>query len=528
MFHERYRAIPAPGRGSARELRAPFRSIFSFPHHRTRTVSRISRSSARAYGRGIAPSSLALLRASAALGAAIVIAPTAPAQSAATQSTRTQISIPFERYQLPNGLTVILSPDRSVPTVAVDMWYHVGSKNELPGRTGFAHLFEHVMFTGSGHVPYGLHDKLTEGVGGFNNGSTTNDRTNYWEIVPSNYLESAIWLESDRMGFLLDALDTAKLNAQRDIVKNERRQSYDNQPYGRTSEIVSAAMYPKTHPYAWPVIGSMTDLSAASVEDVKNFFRTYYAPNNSTITIVGDFDPAQAKQWVAKYFGDIPRNKPIVRPQVPSVTMASEKRLVFEDRVQVPRLTLSWPTVGETHADDHVLDVLASVLSGSRTSRLQKELVYDRQWAASLGAQQRTNENGGEFRITLTPRPGHSLTELELATDSIIQRLQKDGPTADEVARAKAGIELGFVSGLESNLQKAEILADGAVFHNDPGYYRTQYAESQSVTAADVKRVANRYLTKGRVVLSVVPLGKKQDASKAEQSVTVTDAGANR
>jgi zinc protease len=373
-----------------------------------------------------------------------------------------------------------------------------------------------------------LHDKLTEGVGGFNNGSTTNDRTNYWEIVPSNYLESAIWLESDRMGFLLDALDTAKLNAQRDIVKNERRQSYDNQPYGRTSEIISAAMYPKTHPYAWPVIGSMTDLSAASVEDVKNFFRTYYAPNNATITIVGDFDPSQAKQWVAKYFSDIPRNKPIVRPQVPLVTMASEKRLVFEDRVQVPRLTLSWPTVGETHADDHVLDVLASVLSGSRTSRLQKELVYDRQWAASLGAQQRTNENGGEFRITLTPRPGHSLTELELATDSIIQRLQKDGPTADEVARAKAGIELGFVSGLESNLQKAEILADGAVFHNDPGYYRTQYAESQSVTPADVKRVASRYLTKGRVVLSVVPLGKKQDASKAEQSVTVTDAGANR
>jgi zinc protease len=408
------------------------------------------------------------------------------------------------------------------------MWYHVGSKNEVPGRTGFAHLFEHVMFTGSGHVPYGLHDKLTEGVGGFNNGSTTNDRTNYWEIIPSNYVESAIWLESDRMGFLLDALDTTKLNAQRDVVKNERRQSYDNQPYGRTSEIISAAMYPKGHPYEWPVIGSMVDLSAASVEDVKNFFRLYYAPNNATITIVGDFDPAQAKAWVQKYFGDLPRGKAIVRPQVKLITMASERRLVFEDRVQVPRLTLSWPTVGGSHNDDHILDVLASVLAAARTSRLQKELVYDRQWAASVAAQQRTNENGGEFRITLTPRPGHTLTELELATDSIIQRLQREGPTADEVARAKAGIELGFVSGLESNLQKAEILATGLVFHNDPGYYRQDYREAQSVTAAEVKRVAGRYLTKGRVVLSVVPLGKKHDASKADQSVTVTNEGADR
>jgi zinc protease len=323
-------------------------------------------------------------------------------------------------------------------------------------------------------------------------------------------------------------LDTTKLNAQRDVVKNERRQSYDNQPYGRTSEIISAAMYPKGHPYEWPVIGSMVDLSAASVEDVKNFFRLYYAPNNATITIVGDFDPAQAKAWVQKYFGDLPRGKAIVRPQVKLITMASERRLVFEDRVQVPRLTLSWPTVGGSHNDDHILDVLASVLAASRTSRLQKELVYDRQWAASVAAQQRTNENGGEFRITVTPRPGHTLTELELATDSIIQRLQREGPTADEVARAKAGIELGFVSSLESNLQKAEILATGLVFHNDPGYYRQDYREAQSVTPAEVKRVAARYLTKGRVVLSVVPLGRKQDASKADQSVTVTNEGVDR
>src|SRR5205085_11723744 len=253
-----------------------------------------------------------------------------------------------------------------------------------------------------------------------------------------------------------------------------------------------------------------------------------YSPNKATLALAGDVEPAQAKSWVQKYFGGLPRGKAIVRPQVKLVSLAGERRLTFEDRVQVPRLTISWPTVGSSHEDDHILDVLASVLSASRTSRLQKELVYDRQWAASVGAQQRTNENGGEFRITLTPRPGHSLTDLELATDSIIQRLQREGPTADEVARAKAGIELGFVSGLESNLNKALTLAQGQVFHNDPGYYRKQYTEAQSVTPAEVKRVANRYLTKGRVVLSVVPLGRKQDAAKAELSTTITNEGANR
>src|SRR6201990_1621982 len=249
-----------------------------------------------------------------------------------------QIKIPYETYKLPNGLTVIMSVDKTTPTVAVNVWYHVGSKNETAGRTGFAHLFEHVMFTGSGHVPYGLHDKLTEGGGGGHNGSTTNDRTNYYETIPSNYLESALWMEADRMGFLLDKLDIAKLNAQRDVVKNERRQSYDNQPYGRVSEILSGARYPKTHPYSWPVIGSMTDLTAASEEDVKAFFRVYYAPNNATLAVVGDFDPKQAKAWIQKYFGDLPQNKTIQRPNVPLGKLTASKRLVYEDSVQVPRL----------------------------------------------------------------------------------------------------------------------------------------------------------------------------------------------
>src|SRR4051812_11177619 len=377
------------------------------------------------------------------------------------------IRIAHETYTLPNGLSVILAPERSTPTVAVAVWYHVGSKNEVPGRTGFAHLFEHVMFTGSAHVPYGLHDKLTEGVGGSNNGSTSNDITNYFETMPTNYLESALWIEADRMGFLLDTLDIAKLNAQRDIVKNERRQRMDNQPYGRVFEILANHIYPETHPYHWDVIGSMEDLSAASEEDVKNFFRLYYAPNNAFLSIVGDFDAAQAKAWVTKYFGDIPRGKPIPRPKVEPVTLDAEKRLVYEDRVQVPRLYLQWPTVGERSDDRFALDVLGTILSGARTARITKALVYDEQAAASVNAGQSTNEDVGDFSIVMTPRPGHSLTTLEEATDAIIDRLKKEGPTAEEIQKAVAGEELSFISGLESNLGKAFRLADGAGLHGD-------------------------------------------------------------
>jgi len=436
-------------------------------------------------------------------------------------SSASAIKIPFESYTLPNGLTVILAPDHTTPTVAVDVWYHVGSKNETVGRTGFAHLFEHVMFTGSGHVPYGLHDKLTEGIGGSNNGTTSNDRTTYYETVPSNYLEDQMWLESDRMGFLLDSLDLAKLNAQRDIVKNERRQSVDNQPYGRAQEILAQATYPPTHPYSWDVIGSMADLSAASEEDVKNFFRLYYAPNNAILTIVGDFDPAIAKTWVTKYFGDIPRGKPVTRPSVQPVTLAKETRLVLEDRVQVPRLYIQWPTVGEKGDDRFALDVLSSILTGPRTARLTKALVYDQQAAASVSAFQNSNEDVGDFGIIITPRPDHSLTDLEAAADAIVAKMKADGPTAEEIQRATAGLELGFVSGLQSNLGKSFTLADGAGFHNDPGYFQKEYQHYLSVTPADVKRVANKYLTPGRVILSIVPMGKIDQASKPDQSKKV-------
>src|SRR5215471_13657729 len=453
-----------------------------------------------------------------ALATILILSCIAAAQRPVTTNT---IKIPIETYTLPNGLTVILSTDHSIPTVAVAAWYHVGSKNEQVGHTGFAHLFEHVMFTGSGHVPYGLHDKFTEGVGGNNNGTTSNDRTVYYETIPSNYLETAIWLESDRMGYLLDTLDIAKLNAQRDIVKNERRQSYDNQPYGRASELIAQAIYPASHPYSWPVIGSMTDLSAASEDDVKNFFRLFYAPNNAFLSIAGDFDVAQAKTWVSKYFGGFPRGKPVSRPAAAPVTFANEKRLVYEDRVQIPRLYIAWPTVGLDNDDRFALEVLDAITAGPRTARLTKMLVFDQQSAASVGTSQDSSEKAGEFQVIITPRPGHSLTELEQATDAIFERLKTEGPTTEEIQRATAGLELQFVSGLQSNLGKALRIADGAGFHGDPGQYQTEYAKSLAVSTADVKRVANKYLTSGRVVLSVVPMGKTNEASKPAESQPV-------
>ena len=451
-------------------------------------------------------------------GTAILLA---ASMTVALAAQKTSINIPFESYTLPNGLTVVLSQDRTTPTVAVNIWYHVGSKNEIPGRTGFAHLFEHVMFTGSGHVPYGLQDRLTEGVGGMNNGSTSNDITTYYETVPSNYLETMLWIESDRMGFLLDSLDLAKLNAQRDIVKNERRQRIDNQPYGRVYEIFAKTMYPPSHPYSWTPIGSMEDLSAASEEDVKDFFRLYYAPNNAFLTIVGDFELAQAKALVTKYFGDIPKGNAITRPKVAPGALASPQRLVFEDRVQVPRLYIQWPTVGEKNDDRFALSVLGAILSGPRTARLTKALVFDEQAAASVSAGQNTSEDVGEFVVTITPRPGHSLTDLEIAADAVIERLKREGPTAEEVQKATAGEELSFVRGLESNLGKAFQLANGVAIHGDPAYFRTEYQKTLAVTPADVQRVANKYLTTGRIALSVVPMGQAEQASKPAESKKV-------
>ena len=458
------------------------------------------------------------------LCALLLLAPMAPLAAQKPAASASSVSIPYEKYMLPNGLTIVMSEDHSTPTVAVEVMYHVGSKNEKPGHTGFAHMFEHVMFTGSGHVPYGMHDRFTEGVGGANNGQTYFDWTQYYETDPSNYLETVLWLESDRMGFLLDSLDESKFKAQREIVQNERRQSYDNQPNGRDNEVVGLTMYPSGHPYSWPTIGSMADLKAATVEDVKNFFRLYYVPNNATLVIVGDFDPKIAKPLVAKYFGDLGRGKPIVRPKVAPAALAGEKRITLEDRVQVPRLLVAWPSVGGKSEDQPALDLLSDILGGSRTARITKALVYDKQIATSVNVFQNPAEDVGQFQVIITPRPGHTLAELETEADSIIAQIKRDGPTPDEVARVKAGQQSQFISGLQSNLGKALQLAQDQTFFDDPSHtFRVEYPRTQAVTAADVKRVANKYLGGGRVVLSNVPLGKTDLASHADKSKVVTD-----
>jgi len=281
-------------------------------------------------------------------------------------------------------------------------------------------------------------------------------------------------------------------------------------------------MYPKGHPYSWPVIGSMTDLSEASQEDVKAFFRLYYAPNNATLGVVGDFDPVIAKKLIARYFTDLPQGKTVERPSVALGKLEMSKRLVYEDAVQVPRLYIQWPTVGFKRDDDYPLSVMSSILSGSRTARLTKALVYDSQLASQVGAFQNSAEDVGVFQVTVVPRPEHTLTELEAAVDQVIQKFIAEGPTAEELQKAKSGLELSFLRGLESNLGKANQLISGSMFYGNPGQFRTDYQKTLAVTAADVKRVAAMYLVRSRIVLSVVPKGKKDKASKAPESETVT------
>ena len=452
-----------------------------------------------------------------------------PAMARAQQTLASDLPrIPTERYTLPNGLTVLLSEDKSAPIVAVDIWYHVGSKNEKPGRTGFAHLFEHMMFQGSEHVAEEQHFKLLEAAGGEINGSTNNDRTNYFEIVPSNELETALWLESDRMGYLVPAMTDKKLDNQRDVVKNERRLRVDNQPFGSQFEVISANVYPASHPYSWPVIGSMSDLSAASLNDVKDFFRTYYAPNNATLAIVGDFDPVKAKALVAKYFGDIPSGPAITRPTVPATTLAANKRLVLEDtKARLPQLVFVWPTVGNDSPDALPLRALANVLTRDRTSRLSKLLVYDRQLATSVNAYSGSDENAGEFYINVSPRPNASLTQIEALVDSVVASVVAAPPTSREVDRTKNFVNVSAVTGLQSVRGKAEQLLEGQTYHGDPLHVVTELKEFRSLTPDDVHRVAQKYLTGGHVVLSMVPAGKLDMIATPQLAYTnVTPAAA--
>ena len=415
--------------------------------------------------------------------------------------------IRFEKYTLPNGLAVILHEDRSTPIVGVNVWYHVGAKNERPGRTGFAHLFEHMMFQGSKHHDADYFLPLQK-AGGRINGSTSQDRTNYWETVPSNYLELALWMEADRMGFLLPVMTQQRLDNQRDVVKNERRQSYENRPYGLAYEVLLAALFPPDHPYSWPTIGSMADLDAASREDIAEFFRRYYHPGNASLCIAGDFDAAQAKEWVAKYFGSLPAGPPVAKLKPWTPELAAEQRIHMTDRVGLSKLYLAWPTVPMFAPDDAELDILADVLGSGKISRLYRTLVRDKQIAQDVQAYQYSQEIAGTFLVVATARPGHTTAELETACLEEIAKLQAAAPSAEEVSRAVNRAEARFIAELAPISEfggRADRLNMYNVYTGDPGYLKKDFARYRQVDAAGVHRVAKQYLGAKRVVLEIVP-----------------------
>ncbi len=430
------------------------------------------------------------------------------------------LSVPYTSVVLPNGLTAIIHEDHSIPRVSVNLWYHVGSGRELPGRTGFAHLFEHIMFEGSGNVPEGKFDEWLEAAGGNNNGSTNTDRTNYYEDLPSNALELALFLESDRLGYLLDAMSPAKVDGQRDVVKNERRQRYENQPYGMVWILMAKNLYPPDHPYSWPTIGSMEDLSAASYEDVVHFFKTYYVPNNMSVVIAGDIDTREAIRMVERWFGEIPAGAPVAPVDPPAAALNEEKRLVFEDRVQLPRLHVAWLTPALFAPGDAEMDILANVLAGGKNSRLYKRLVYDLQIAQDVSAFQLSADFSSSFWIIATARAGHTLAELESVIEEEIERMKAEGPTEREVARAVNQYEAGFLDGLETSGGKADQLNNYYTRTGNPDYFHEDLARYKALGPGDIRAMARTYLRSGaRVVLSVVPQGKKELAAERSKEV---------
>src|SRR5579862_8334782 len=365
-----------------------------------------------------------------------------------TKSTEKEIDIPYERFVLDNGLTVIVHEDHKAPIVAINTWYHVGSKNEKPGKTGFAHLFEHLMFGGSEHAPGRYIDGM-EKIGATDlNGTTNPDRTNYFENVPTSAVDFTLWMESDRMGHLLGALDKTTLDLQRGVVQNEKRQG-ENQPYGVTRQLITQNTYPVGHPYSWTTIGDMADLDAASMEDVKEWFRTYYGPSNVVITLAGDIDLQTAKAKMEKYFGDIPAGPPVTHQKVWIAKMTGAHRQVVQDRVHQARLYKIWNVPEFGSADADYLDLVSSCLSAGKTSRLYKRLVYDDQIATDALAFVNLGEIGGQFRIQVTAKPDGDLPRVEKEADEELARFLREGPTAEELQRVKAEHMAEFLRGIE-------------------------------------------------------------------------------
>jgi len=417
--------------------------------------------------------------------------------------------IAFDKYTLPNGLQVILVEDKRLPLAAVNVWYHVGPANEAPGLAGFAHLFEHMMFAGSKHLPRGLADRLLEGAGATDsNGGTGYDSTSYYDTVPSNQLELALWVHADRMGYLLDVLDQKALTNQQDVVRNERRETVENEPYGIVEEALNHALFPPEHPYYASVIGSHADIQNAKLADVREFFTRYYGPNNASIVIAGDIDKVKTRALVAKYFGGLKRGPDVARPKIVTPPITAERRLTVPDRVELARVYMGWLTPPAYQPDDAELAVAAQILAGGKSSRLYKSLVYERQIAQDVDADQDARALVSTFLVEVTARAGHTPAELEKAIDAELAALREHGPTQQEVERAKRQIETAMLTSLEQ--LGGDGLADQLNHYNqftgDPGYLAKDIAQLRRITAADVQRAVRTWLQPThRVVVAGVP-----------------------
>jgi zinc protease len=419
------------------------------------------------------------------------------------------MNVPFTKMTLPNGLDVIVHEDHHVPLVAVSVWYHVGSKNERPGLTGLAHLFEHLMFEGSAHQPHGYFDPLQK-AGAAVNGSTSADRTNYWEVVPKEAAELAVWMEADRMGWLLPALTDARFETQREVVLNERRQNYENRPYGLALFAMLEAVYPADHSYHWPTIGHPADLRAATADDARAFFQRFYHPSNASLAIVGDIATVEAVAMTQRLFGEIPSG-PAVAPVTPPAFEPHPRRLVLEDRVPLPRLYLAWPTAALFAPGDAALDMLADLLANGRMSRLYQQLVYERRIATDVSATQGSRELTSLFQVVATAAPGHTLVDIEEAIHAELARLAADGPSADEIDRERVQAEASFIYRLQTFGGfggKADQLNAYNVYLGRPDSFEYDLGRYLSVTRDDLA-VAARSLDRHRVTaLSVVPAGR--------------------
>jgi zinc protease len=434
------------------------------------------------------------------------------------------VALPFSKRTLDNGLDVIVHEDHHVPIVAVNVWYHVGSKNERPGATGFAHLFEHLMFEGSEHHDSGYFPPIQR-AGGLVNGSTNTDRTNYWEVVPTSALDLALWMESDRMGYLLPAVTPKRFETQRDVVLNERRQNYENRPYGFALMAIVAALFPERHPYNWPTIGSVEDLRAMRLEDVQTFFRTYYHPANASLALAGDIDTAHGFDLAERYFGDLPPG-PRPAPVGASAELAREVRLLLEDRVQMPRLYMAWLSPAMYAAGDAEMDLLGDLLANGKTSRLYGTLVYERRVALDVAAYQSSRELGGFFLLVATAAPGKSLTEIEALIGVELQSLSESGPTESEMDRARAQVEAHFIYRLQTVGGfggKSDQLNAYNVLRGDPAFFSADLARYHDASTVSVRETARRVLGfDRRVLLSVVPRGQPHLGLPGSEPVSVS------